>query len=187
MIQPDAQVQAIITNAAQLKGTIAAKEVQLNAMRTFATGQNPDFLRAAEELRGLRAQLGKLENKQQASDGNFMVPTQNIPGAGVEYVRGLRNVKYYETIFELLAKQFELAKIDEAKDSSLIQLLDKAVPAEHKSGPRRLIFAISGVIAGGLLGLVLAFGGAAYQAARSNPANKLRWQQLSASKRTAAQ
>jgi uncharacterized protein involved in exopolysaccharide biosynthesis len=133
----------------------------------------------------LRAQLGKLENKQQTADGNFMVPTQNIPGAGVEYVRGLRNVKYYETIFELLAKQFELAKIDEAKDSSLIQLLDKAVPAEQKSGPRRLIFAILGTVAGGLLGLLLAFGDAAYKAARRNPANKLRWQQLTASKRTA--
>jgi len=183
MIQPDAQVQAIITNAAQLKGTIAAKEVQLNAMRTFATGQNPDFLRAAEELKGLRAQLGKLENKQPTADGNFMVPTQNIPGVGVEYVRALRNVKYYETIFELLAKQFELAKIDEAKDSSLIQLLDKAVPAEHKSGPRRLLLTLSGVVAGGVLGLILAFGDAAYKAARRNPANKLRWQQL-ASKRT---
>lgn len=178
MIQPDAQVQAIIGNAAQLKGTIAAKEVQLNAMRTFAARQNPELLRTQEELRGLTAQLAKLESKQQGSDGDFMVPTRTIPAVGVQYVRSIRNVKYYETVFELLAKQFELAKIDEAKESSLIQVLDKAVAAEHKSKPRRLLFALSGLIVGGLLGLVLAVGEAIYKAVRSNPLNRLRWARL---------
>lgn len=179
MIQPDGQVQAIITNVAQLKGTIAAKEVQLNAMRTFAASQNPDLLRTQEELRGLQAQLAKLEKNQPSKAGDFMVPTGKIPEVGIEYVRSLRNVKYYETIFELLAKQFELAKIDEAKDSTLIQLLDKAVPAERKSKPRRGLITQAGLFGGLMLGIILAFMHAAYSGTRQTPESSKRWQQLS--------
>lgn len=178
LIQPEEQVKAIITNAAQVKGSIAAKEVQLNAMRTFAAGQNPDLLRTQEELRGLKIQLAKLEKNHPSKDGDFMVPTGKIPEAGVEYVRSMRNVKYYETIFELLAKQFELAKIDEAKDSTLIQLLDKALPAERKSKPNRAFITIAGAIAGGILGVVLAFMRAAYVNSRRNPGARKRWEQI---------
>ncbi len=178
MIQPEGQVQAIISSVAQLKGTIAAKEVQLTGMRTFATGQNPDLLRTQEELRGLQGQLGKLEKDQPSKDGDLMVPTGKIPQVGIEYVRSLRNVKYHETIFELLAKQFELAKIDEAKDSSTIQLLDKAVPAERKSKPKRALITLAGAFGGALLAVFLAFMIDAYGVSRQNPENSERWKEL---------
>lgn len=179
MLQMDGQVQAIITNAAQLRGTIAAKEVQLNSLRTFATGQNPELLRAQEELRSLRTQLAKLERDQPDKDSSFMVPTGKLPAVGVEYVRSVRNVKYYETIFELLAKQFELAKMDEAKNASSVQVLDAAIPAENKFKPKRALITISGVILGFVLGLVLTFVRAVYNASRRNPASQQRWKQLS--------
>lgn len=178
MIQLDGQVQAIIANVAQLKGSIAAKEIQLNAMRTFAAPQNPELLRSQEELRGMQAQLSKLE-RSQAGKGDLMVPTGSLPEVGVEYVRSLRDVKYYETVFELLAKQFELAKIDEAKDSSLIQVLDTAVPAERKSKPLRGLITLMATAAGGLLGIGLAFASAMYKASRRNPESKERWEKLS--------
>lgn len=178
MIQLDGQVQAIIGNVAQLKGSIAAKEIQLNAMRTFAAPQNPELLRAQEELRGMQAQLSKLE-RSQAGKGDLMVPTGSIPEVGVEYVRSLRDVKYYETVFELLAKQFELAKIDEAKDSSLIQVLDEAVPAERKSKPLRGLITLMATAAGGLLGIALAFSSVIYRNSRRNPESKDRWEKLS--------
>lgn len=178
MIQPDGQVQAIISNIAQLKGTIAAKEVQLKAMSTFATGQNPDVLRTQEELRGLQAQLAKLEKSQPTRDGDFMVPTGKIPEAGVEYVRALRNVKYFETMFEMLSKQYELAKIDEAKDSSVVQVLDKAIPAERRSKPKRALMTIAGFMAGGVLGVLLAFISESFVRSRKDPQNSFRWQEL---------
>ncbi|HCY63569.1 MAG TPA: hypothetical protein DHV59_12225 [Oxalobacteraceae bacterium] len=179
MIQPEGQVQAIISSIAQLKGAIAAKEVQLSAMRTFATGQNPEFLRTQEELHGLKAQLQKLEKTQFAKDGDFMVPTGKLPAVGVEYVRKLRDVKYFETMFELLAKQYELAKIDEAKDASVIQLLDKAVPAEKKSKPKRTIILLLGLVGGSILGILLAFVIEAYRRSRRDPLSTSRWQELS--------
>ena len=179
MLQMEGQVQAIITNAAQLRGTIAAKEVQLNALRTFATGQNPEYVRAQEELRSLQAQLAKLERDQPNKGSDFMVPTGKLPAVGIEYIRSMRNVKYYETIFEMLAKQFELAKIDEAKDSPSVQVLDKAIPAENKFKPKRTLITLGGVIAGLVLGLALTFVRAVYNASRRNPASQQRWKQLS--------
>jgi tyrosine-protein kinase Etk/Wzc len=179
MVEPDAQVKAIITSVAQLRGAISAKQVQISAMKTFAANQNPDLLHAQEEMRVLEAQLNKLEKDRPSRDGDFMVPVSKIPAIGVEYVRNVRNVKYYETIFELIAKQFELAKIDEAKNSSLIQILDKAIPAEHKIQPRRAMLTLVGVFAGALFGLILAFLRAAVNGSRINPASQGRWQRVS--------
>jgi uncharacterized protein involved in exopolysaccharide biosynthesis len=180
MLKPDAQVQLIIANVAQLRGTIAAKEVELRAMRTFATGQNPDLLRTQEELRGLQLQLARLQDSSSGKGGDFMVSTGKIPEVGVEYVRSARNVKYYETIFELLAKQYELAKIDEAKDSTAIQVLDTAIPADRKSKPSRVKVTLAGAMAGALLGLIIAFLRSLYTRSRINPASAGRWQTLSA-------
>lgn len=178
LLQPEGQVMAMISGISQLRATIAAKEVQLKAMRTFATDQNPELLRAQEELRGLQAQLIKLEKSQPASEGDLMTSTGKVPSAGVEYVRSLRDVKYYETLFEMLAKQYELARIDESKDSSTIQVLDKAIPAERKSKPKRAIITLVGAIAGGALGILLAFLKDVYARSRRDPDDYGRWQEL---------
>lgn len=156
MLQLSGQVQGIIASMAQLKGVIASKEVEVASMRTFATGQNPALVRVNEELRSLRGQLEKLQAKQDDKDGGLLASTGNIPEVGLEYVRKLRDVKYYETVFELLAKQFEMAKIDEAKDTSTIQQLDKAIPADKNSGPKRLMIALAGLAGGLVLGIMMA-------------------------------
>ncbi|RXZ43475.1 hypothetical protein EBB06_09990 [Crenobacter cavernae] len=156
LLQPEGQIQSIIGNVAQLRATIAAKEVELTAMRSFATEQNPEYLRTQQEIGGLKAQLAKLEQGQQTA-GDFMVPTGKVPQTGLEYIRRLRDVKYHETMFELLAKQFEMAKIDEAKDTSTIQVLDKATPADKKSKPKRAVITLLGVLAGFFVGVLGAF------------------------------
>ncbi|TCP10527.1 uncharacterized protein involved in exopolysaccharide biosynthesis [Crenobacter luteus] len=167
LLQPDGQVQAIIANVAQLRATIAAKEVQLAAMRSFATEQNPDYIRTQQEIQGLKAQLVKLEQGQPEA-GDFIVPTGKVPQTGLEYVRKLRDVKYYETMFELLAKQYELAKINEAKDSSMIQLLDKATPSDKKSKPERALITLVGIFMGFFVGVLGAFVRESYWKSRKN-------------------
>ena len=74
------------------------------------------------------------------------------PQEGVEYLRKFRDVKYYETLFELLAKQFEIAKIDEAKEATLIQVLDRAIVPERKSKPKRMLIVL---LTGMVMGIVL--------------------------------
>lgn len=178
MIELEGQVKGLIANTAQLQGTIAAKEVQLSAMRSFATANNPDLIRLQDELRGLNDQLFKLNKGQLSRNGDIAIPTGKIPEVSVEYIRSLRDVKYYETIFELLAKQFEMAKIDEAKDANLIQVLDKALPAEKKSRPKSLFIVLGGILGGAFLGLLLALVRDFMRRSKLQNPDVQRWQEL---------
>jgi uncharacterized protein involved in exopolysaccharide biosynthesis len=145
LIEPGAQSRAIIDSVASLRGQIALKEVQLGTMGTFATGQNPDYVRTAREVAGLRGQWSQLERASgQKRKGDLQVATEKVPQAGMEYIRAYREVKYHETIFELVAKQYELAKMDEVRDAAVIQVLDPAIPPEKKSAPGRLGMALMG-------------------------------------------
>lgn len=138
LIQLNSQADAIIKAAAQLKGEIAAQEVALGALRTFATPNNPEYIRLQQQIVGLKAQLSKVETGINLGKGDISVSTSMVPEAALGYVRKLRDVKYNEAILEMLAKQFELAKIDEAKDSSLVQVLDSAVVPDKKYKPSRI-------------------------------------------------
>ena len=149
VIQLDAQAKVIIETAAALKGQIAMKEVELGTMRTFATGNNPDYIRTQKVLTGLREQLAKVETGT--------VTTSKVPETGLEYIRKVRDLKYAETIYEMLAKQFEIAKIDEAKESSVIQVLDKAIVPEQKSKPKRSMTVLLAAVATGFLAILWAF------------------------------
>ena len=136
MIQVDAQARAIIEGIARLRAGIAVKEVEAKVLRSFATAQNPDLQRVEEEIRALRIELEKVETSKGHGIDPLM-PSGRVPEVGTEYLRKLRQLKYNETIFELLSKQYELAKLDEAKDAVVIQVIDRAVPPERKSRPHR--------------------------------------------------
>lgn len=149
VIQLDGQAKAIIESVVELRAKIRAKEVQIQAMRSFATNQNPDYLVANQELAGLRAQLAQMESQQGEGGGDIAIPTGNVPEAGLEYARRVRDVKYYESVFELLAKQYELAKLDEARQGAVVQVIDAAIEPDRKSSPRRgIIIVLACVIAG---------------------------------------
>ncbi|MGD0790747.1 MAG: GNVR domain-containing protein [Terriglobales bacterium] len=165
LIQLDGQAKAIIESVVKLRALMAAKEVELHAMRLFSTEQNPDVMLGEQQLSGLRAQLARLEKqsggpgdvagKVEVSAGN--VPAGNVPEAGLQYVRKLRDVKYAETIFELLAKQYEVARLDEAKTAAVIQVLDPAIEPDRKSSPPRTLIVVIVTLLGlfGSVGYVL--------------------------------
>jgi tyrosine-protein kinase Etk/Wzc len=156
MIQLDSQSRAMIEAVGRIRAQISAKEVQLQAMGSFATDQNPDYVLARQELAGLRTQLAKFEREQPTSNGDPLVATGKIPAIGLEYVRRFREVKYRETIFELLAKQYEAAKLDEAKEAAVIQVVDVAVPADKKSWPPRGVVIAVAILCGLLVGIIWA-------------------------------
>jgi tyrosine-protein kinase Etk/Wzc len=154
LLKLDGQAQGIIAAAASLKATVTAKEVALSVMRTFAAPGNPEYMRAQQELASLRQQLAKMETAPNQGNGDISVATSKVPEVGMEYVRRVRDVKYNEALFEALAKQLELAKIDEAKDSSTLQVLDNAVTPDKKSSPRRALL----VLVSAAVAFVLAMG-----------------------------
>jgi tyrosine-protein kinase Etk/Wzc len=178
LIKLDEQGKAIITAVATLRAQIAAKEVQLGAMHAFATDKNPDYIVTQQEIVGLRAQLQRLEKSNNVGQGDIFVPTGKVPEAGLEYLRKLRDVKYYETIFELLAKQYEIAKADEARDASIIQVLDKASEPERRSRPKRTQIVIISALAAGFLAVLLAFVAEALEKTRQDPGSRERIDRL---------
>ncbi len=153
VIQLDSQARALIESAASLRAQVAAKEVQLQGMRTYATGENSQVVQAQQELDSMRAQLAKLGGSEDSASGGLIVPKGQVPEAGLEYVRQLRDVKYNETIFDILARQFEVAKLDEAKQGALIQVVDPAVPPDRKSFPKRGLIVIGATLAGLFFGI----------------------------------
>ena len=122
-------------------------------MRTYATDQNPDLTRLEQEIDALQRQLTVMENNQRRMQpGDVQVPTGQFPQAGLEYARKLREVTYHSTLLNLLSKQYEVARIDEAQSVPLIQVIDRAVPPNKKSGPHRALVAL----AAGFLGFLFA-------------------------------
>jgi uncharacterized protein involved in exopolysaccharide biosynthesis len=170
LIELDSQARAVIASVAQLRAQIAAKEVQIEGERSFATAENPDLRMAEQELAGLKAQL----EKTGASSEDLLIPRGNLQQSGLEYVRRLRDVKYYETIFDLLARQYEVAKVDEARQGAVVQVVDRAVVPDRKSWPKPTIILPAAAFLGMFLGVVWAFAAEGMRRIASNPAERLR-------------
>jgi uncharacterized protein involved in exopolysaccharide biosynthesis len=156
VIQIDSQAKALIESAASLRAQVAAKEVQIQGMRTYATGENAQLVQSQQELESMRAQLAKLGGSEDSASGGLIVPQGQVPEAGLEYVRKLREVKYNETIFDILARQFEAAKLDEAKEGAIIQVVDPAIPPDRRSFPKRGLIVIGATGIGLLVGIFVA-------------------------------
>jgi uncharacterized protein involved in exopolysaccharide biosynthesis len=175
LILLDSQSRAMIESVTSLRASIAAQEVKVQAMRSFATTENPDLVLAEQELTTMRAQLDRLERgrgKRSIAD----VPIENVPTAGLEYVRKLRDVKYHEALFALLARQYEAAKIDEARDTLIVQQMDKAVRPEKKSGPLRLLIVLAVTILALLVAIMVASFMEAMERAKEDPQFTARFQ-----------
>jgi uncharacterized protein involved in exopolysaccharide biosynthesis len=148
MIVLDKQAEALILGAAQLRAQITEREVQLKVLRTSATEQNPDVLRLNSELRALRAELARMESSQAGGNNASPVelPVGRIPAAAIDYVRARRELKLQETLLEGMVRQYEIAKLDEAKEGPILQQVDVALPPDRKSKPSRALIVIIGTV-----------------------------------------
>lgn len=167
-IEPNSQAAALIGAAASLRAQITAKEVQIQALKTYATGENAQLIEAQQELDGLQNQLAKLGGSQQ-NPNSLIVPKGRVPQVSLEYARRLRDVKYYETIFEVLARQYELAKLDQAKEGALIQVVDPAIPPDHKSWPPRALIMIGATFFGLFLATGIALAQKGWNSLKADP------------------
>jgi uncharacterized protein involved in exopolysaccharide biosynthesis len=169
MLQLDSQARALIESAAMLRAQIEAKEVQIQMMRTYAGDQNANLVEAEQGLAGLRAQLTKLGGSEEGDTADLIQPKNAVTQTGLDYIRKYRDVKYYETIFEILSRQYELAKLDEAREGAVIQTVDPAIVPDHRSFPPRLWILIAGVSLGLLTGCFLALSLAGLERMQQDP------------------
>jgi len=148
---------AAVETVARLKAMISAQEVKLASMRGYLSESAPDFKLALNELAAYRSQLAKAEENEPAST------------SATDYVARFRDYKYHETLFELFAKQYELARVDESREGAVIQVLDVAQPPERKSKPKKALIAIIATLATGFALLLWVFVRQALRTASNSP------------------
>lgn len=146
-----------VEGLAKLKATIAAQEIKLASMRGYLTESAPDFKQAQTELSAMRGQMARAEREEPASAGDS------------DYIAKFRDFKYYETLFDLFAKQYEMARVDESREGAIIQVLDIAQPPERKNKPKKALIAMMATLATGFALLLFIFIRQALRAAAQTP------------------
>jgi uncharacterized protein involved in exopolysaccharide biosynthesis len=129
-----AEPKAAAEGYARLRAEVTAAEVRLQTLRRNLSDATPEVAQAQTMLGALRSQLNRTE------------ASTDLTG-GPDYVSKFREFKYQETLFELFSRQYELARLDESREGALIQVVDVAKPAEHKSKPKRVITAVAATLA----------------------------------------
>jgi uncharacterized protein involved in exopolysaccharide biosynthesis len=175
LAQVDAQGRSMIEVTARLRAQISAKEVQIGSMRTFAAEGNPELQRTQQELEALRRELGRVEGSSPVA---ALGKGDATGKTGLDNLSRLRDVKYYEFLYELLAKQYELAKIDEAKDATIIQIIDKAIEPDRKSKPKRALLVLLSMLGALFVSILWAFVREAAARAKADPEQTSRLEAL---------
>jgi uncharacterized protein involved in exopolysaccharide biosynthesis len=146
VIDIEGQDRSMIASAAVLRGQLAAKQVEIRAMREFAAEQNPDLERAQQELAGLEGQLAAMDAASDRKTGDLIAPKGTVTQAGLDYARALREVKYRETIQDMLMRQYEGARVDEARQGALVQIVDPAVVPDRPESRYRIWIVLAAVL-----------------------------------------
>jgi uncharacterized protein involved in exopolysaccharide biosynthesis len=150
LVAPSGQAEVLLRVGSQLHAEILSHETQLEAMKTFAADDNPRLQIVKRELGVLQSQLNQLEQGDY-KPGTLELPTGRLPEASLKYIRAMREMKYHETLFEVLSRQYEAARLDEAKSAALVQVVDRAVTPERKSWPPRTLLILAAIVAALLL------------------------------------
>ena len=147
----ESQVQAFVEQAATLSGQIMAKEIEIGVMLQSMTPQNPLVVRAQSELAQMRRQVNELQYGKSSAKEQVYLPFQDVPSVALQLAELLREAKVQETVWSLLNQQYYQAKIEEARNTPTVQVLDAAVPPAFRSFPKRKMTAI----VAGILSVVL--------------------------------
>lgn len=150
MIQIDSQSRVMFQAYADLKAALTEKELEIESMSSFASPDNPDLVRVRREKDALRAQIASVE-KGQGGPPVGELALEKVPEKSLKYYDKYRQVVYRNSLLQVMLKQYEVARVDEAKDFALIQVLDPALPPERKSRPLRAIICIIATLLGFLV------------------------------------
>lgn len=161
----NANPQAAVEGLARLKAGITAQEIKLASMRGYLTESAPDFKQAQVEMAAMRNQLARYEREQPDLSSDKNGKSNSASG----YITKFRDFKYQETLFELFAKQYEMARIDESREGSVIQVLDVAQTPELKSKPKKAQIAVMVTLATGFALLLFVFIRQALRGAAQSP------------------
>jgi capsule polysaccharide export protein KpsE/RkpR len=167
VMELDGQAHAMIAAAAMLRAQVTAKQVEIQAMRQFAADENPDLERARQELSSLEAQLAVMDVDHDRRSGDLVAPRGKVTQAGLEYERALREVKYRETIVGLMMRLYEMARVDEARQGALAQVVDAAAIPDRPVSLFRIWIVLATLLVSLPLAMALALSAEALAALRA--------------------
>ena len=154
----DAQSHAVIETIGSLKGQLMAEEIRLETMLSYSTAEHPDVELLLSKIEHIKDKLNSLEDgssrgtvPQEDSSSpprDIFIPAERIPAVTLEYGRLLRETKMQETLYQLLGEQYELARIQEARDTPTVQTLDRASPPTKRVKPRRKLIVVGATLIG---------------------------------------
>lgn len=154
LIALDAQAKAMIEGLSALRAKVAAKQVEVEALRSYSTDRNPALQLAERELASLQTEVVRIERSSHS--GSSDITLREVPSAGLDYLRAEHEVRYRQALFDLLLKQYDAARLDEAKDAAIIQVVEPAIEPDRKSAPRRTVILFLSFAGGLFAGCVLA-------------------------------
>lgn len=164
------QGRAMVEAAARLQGELIAAETQWEVLRQVYTDNNVRVKAARArvgELRQKLAEMGGQSSNGSAGTAEGTTPLypsiRQLPVLGVKYADFYRQTKLQETIYELLTEQYELAKVQEAKEIPSVKVLDEPVIPEKKSFPPRLLIMLLGTLLSLSFGVVWILGTARWE------------------------
>ena len=155
LFSPDNQAGMAISTSANLRAQITSKELQAAALRLSVTEKHPDYLRVQNEITALKSEMARLEDDANRGKGDLTISIKKGPEASLAFVRATRDLRYREAVYDLVKRQYEAAKLDEAKNATLIQVLEKAIEPERRSFPKRRVIVTTAALIGFFLAIAL--------------------------------
>ena len=131
VVLPEAQAKAVIEGLASLQAQVAAKEVELQALRSYSTERNPNVQIVESELDSLRAQA-RLKEQTGPSGSSSVLGLQDVAGGGLEFLDAEHELQYRQILFDMLLKQYDAARLDESRDAAVMQVVEPAIPPDLK-------------------------------------------------------
>ena len=158
----------MIESLALLRAQVTAREVEVQALRSYSTEHNPELELAEGELSSLRAEGARMEQRNHSS-GFTDLGLGDVPGAGMEYLRVEHELKYRQAMFDLLLKQYDAAKLDESKDAAIIQVVEPAIMPDRRSSPKPGWIVLLSMAGGFVVGCFLVLVGCWKEGFQSDP------------------
>lgn len=175
------QGKAMIAAAAELEGQLIAAQTQLESLKQIYTDSNVRVRETQARVDELRRQLGKMGGQAgaagaatNAGDAESIYPSiRQLPVLGVDYADLYRRTKVEEAIFETLTREYEMAKVQEAKETPSVKVLDPSNVPEKKSFPPRGLIGLGGAVFAGVIGALWVLGSESWKQLDPQDARKI--------------
>jgi uncharacterized protein involved in exopolysaccharide biosynthesis len=171
----------MIESGAALQGQLIAAETELQGLRQIYSDSNLRVRALQAQVEEIQRQLQKIVGQRESgsapeqgdpTDQTLYPSIRKLPLIGVGYADLYRDTRVKEAIFEVLTKEYELAKVQEAKETPSVKILDTPDIPEKKYFPPRTLFTLLGAILAFGAGLFVVFGRTQWEAVDNEDARK---------------